>query len=697
MSADLERRNGVAVITIDNPPVNALGADVRSAIAAHLAACQADAGVEAIVLAGRGRHFSAGADIRELGTTPRAGVPNLVAVIELLESSPVPVIAALEGTVAGGGLELALACDARIAARDTTLSLPEVTLGLIPGAGGTQRLPRLVGLDAALDMIVSGRRIDASHAARIGLVTDVPFADVVEAAVHLAGRLSGRPRQRTRDLPAPPLDPGIFARHERSIARDARGRLAPRAALDAIREGLALPFADGLRHERQVFLSLVNGPEARALRHAFFAERAAARVPGLPDDTPTFPVRTVGVVGFGTMGSGIAASFANAGLSVRVVEADPAAMARGRAAVGRIYESAQSKGRLTAEEAAARLARIEAVDGYAAFADVDLVVEAAFEDMDVKRAIFAQLDAACRPDAILATNTSSLDVAALARGTTRPERVVGMHFFSPAHVMKLVEIVRPAGVSPATLATVVGLASRLGKIGVVVGVCDGFVGNRMLYAYRRQADFLLEDGATPEQVDRALTEFGLPMGPYQMADLAGLDISWRIRKRQAPTRPSHLRYSPIADRLCERGRFGQKTGAGWYKYEPGNRTPIADPEVTALIEAVSAERGITRRAVRDREIVERCMFALVNEGARLLEEGIATRASDIDVVWIHGYGFPRHRGGPMFWASEVGLARVAGVVRQLHEEQGELVVPSPLLLDLAQRGRGFDESASKQA
>jgi 3-hydroxyacyl-CoA dehydrogenase len=431
--------------------------------------------------------------------------------------------------------------------------------------------------------------------------------------------------------------------------------------------------------------------DSEALRHVEEAERAVARIDGLPPGAPKTPIRSAGIVGFGTMGSGIAMAFANAGLPVRVLDETREAVDRGLASVRRTYEGSKEKGRLTPEEAEARRGRIEPTLDYADLAGSDVVVEAVFEELEAKQKVFAHLDAVCRDEAILATNTSSLDVTRIARGTRRPERVVGMHFFSPAHVMRLVEVVRPDGIAPSTVATTVELARRLGKIGVVVGVCDGFVGNRMLYAYRRQADFLLEDGALPAQVDRALTAFGLPMGPYQMADLAGLDISWRIRRRQAASRPPHLRYSPIADRLCERGRFGQKTDAGWYRYERGSRTPLPDPAVEEVIRAVSAEKGIVRREIRDEEIVERALFALVNEGSRILEEGIAARAGDIDVIWIHGYGFPRARGGPMFWADSIGLARVAEVVERLHAEQGDLVQPSPKLLTLAREGGRFSD------
>lgn len=428
----------------------------------------------------------------------------------------------------------------------------------------------------------------------------------------------------------------------------------------------------------------------RALRHVLSAEREARHVSGVPADAAGRPIRTAGVVGFGTMGSGIAMVFASAGIPVRVLDSSQEAVDRGLAKVEQTYASARSKGRLSVVEMETRLRLVQGVTEYEALASADIVVEAVFEEMDLKRDVLQRLDGVCRPDAILATNTSSLDVEALAAATAHPERMLGLHFFSPAHVMPLVEVVRPASVAGDVVATALGLVQRLGKVGVVVGVCDGFAGNRMLYAYRRQADFLLEEGASPEQVDRVLREFGLPMGPYQMGDLTGLDVSWRIRKRQAATRPADWRYSPLADRLCERGRFGQKTGAGWYRYAPGDRTPTPDPETDALIRAVSAELGIPRREIADAEIVDRCLHPLVNEGARLLEEGLVARASDLDVIWIHGYGFPRQRGGPMYWADEVGLARVAATVEKLHAEQGGLVTPSPLLLDLAREGRTFD-------
>ncbi len=694
MTVDLTRTGDIATLTIDNPPVNSLGATTRIALRDGLVAVLADADVAAIVIAGAGRHFSAGADIREF-SAPVADAPNLPEVIEQLESASKVVVAAVHGTVAGGALELVLACHHRVAAANTQLSSPEVTLGFVPGAGATQRLPRLLGVAAALDLILTGRKVGAAAAAAMGLVDEVADGEVTASAVALARRVleAGQPLRRTSQLEAGG-SADVFAKHEEKLATEARrfgGLEAPRAALECVRESITVPFADGLRKEREAFERTLGSPESKALRHVFFAERQVRKIPGLSATTATRPIRSAGVVGFGTMGRGIAMCFANADIPVTVLETDQAALDRGLDAVAKTYERAQSKGRLSAEQARSRRDRVKGTRRYDDLAAADIVIEAVFEELAAKRDVFARLDAVCDPDAILATNTSSLDVNSIAAATARPERVLGTHFFSPAHVMRLLEIVRPDGVSPTTLATAVELGRTLGKVAVVVGVCDGFVGNRMLFAYRRQADFMLEEGALPEHVDRAIRDFGLPMGPYQMGDLAGLDISWRIRKRQAATRPSDQRYSEVADRLCERGRLGQKTGAGWYRYEPGSRDPIPDPEVADLIRSVSAELGLERREIRDEEIVERCLYPLINEGALILEEGLASRASDIDVIWIHGYGFPRYRGGPMFYADSVGLPRIAEVIRRLHDEQGELVPLSPLLSTLASEGRGFSD------
>jgi 3-hydroxyacyl-CoA dehydrogenase len=686
MALQVAVTDGVAVLAISNPPVNALGAQVRAGLAAALDASRSDPRVRAIVLTGAAGHFSAGADIREFGREPPAGVVPLHELIERVERLDKPVVAALHGTVAGGAFELALACHGRVAAEDARMALPEVTLGFIPGAGGTQRLPRLCGLATALDLIVSGRPIGAAEAQAAGIVDEVtPLPALVTRAIAYAARLAEGAPRRTSARPAPPADPGVFARFEAEIARASRGRQAPHAALACVRDTLGLPFHQGLQIERERFLPLRNGHESRALRHLFFAERAACKPPaGAPAPAP---VRSVGVVGFGTMGTGIAMAFANAGFPVRVRDESPEALERGRRMVEKAYTDAVARGRLSPDDAAARLSRIACVSEDAALGEVDVVVEAVFEEMEAKQAVFARLDAVCRKDALLATNTSSLDVERIARATADPSRVVGLHFFSPAHVMKLVEIVRPRTASAAALAGASAVVRQTGKIGVVVGVCDGFAGNRMLFAYRRQADFLLEEGALPFQVDEALRGFGMAMGPFETSDLAGLDVSWRIRKRQAAGRPPGARYAPLADRLCERGRFGQKTGAGWYRYEPGSRTPVRDPEVEDLVRARRAEMGISGREITADEIVERCLAALVNEGALILEEGVAERAGDLDVIWVNGYGFPRHQGGPMFWAEAQGLDRIAAVVERLHHEQGELVRPSGRL-----RVRGVAEA-----
>ena len=485
--------------------------------------------------------------------------------------------------------------------------------------------------------------------------------------------------------------PEIFENFRRKMARRARGFDAPYACVDCVEAALAMPYAEALKNERAVFDRLRESDQSAAQRHAFFAEREAAKIPDVPGETPTRPIAAAGVVGCGTMGGGIAMSIAAAGLPVTVLESSQEALDRGMAVVRRNYAATVSKGRLSQAEMDARLARITPTLDDADLGAADVVIEAVFEELPLKKEVFARLDRVCKPEAILATNTSTLDVDAIAAATSRPEQVVGTHFFSPAHVMKLMENVRGARTSPGTVATVMRLAKTLGKVGVLVGVCDGFVGNRMLYAYRRQADFLLEEGALPEQIDRVVHDFGLPMGPYQMADLAGLDVSWRVRKAQAPTRPAHLRYSPIADRLCERGRFGQKTGAGWYRYEEGSRVPLPDPAVHELIAGVSAERGIARRAIRDDEIVPRCFYPLVNEGAKILDEGLALRAGDVDVIWMHGYGFPRYRGGPMFWAGLVGLRTIYDAMSRLYDEHGAWLEPAPLLKRLAEQGRGFGD------
>ena len=694
-SITLERSGDVALLRLTNPPVNGLSFTMRAALGQRMTEAQADDTVAAIVIAGAGRMFCGGADIREFSAPPPAGAASLPAILDEIEASPKPVVAAIHGVAAGGGMELALACHLRLAAPGTRLGLPEVTLGILPGAGGTQRMPRLIGVEAALDVIVGGKLHPVETAVALGFADECVEGDPVETAVARARELaaSGAPLRRASRLEAARGRPEIFAEFRKKMAKRARGFDAPYACVDCVETALTMPYAEALKNERAVFHRLRESDQSAAQRHAFFAEREVAKIPDVPRDTPVRPVASAAVVGCGTMGGGIAMSLANAGLPVTVLESSEDALDRGLATIRRNYAATVSKGRLSQAEMDARLARITSTLDVADLGAADIVVEAVFEEMPLKKEVFARLDHVCRPDAVLATNTSTLDVDAIAAATSRPEQVIGTHFFSPAHVMTLMENVRGARTSPETIATVMKLSKTLGKVGVLVGVCDGFVGNRMLYAYRRQADFLLEEGALPPQIDRVVYDFGMPMGPYQMGDLTGLDVSWRVRKAQAATRPAHLRYSPIADRICEMGRYGQKTGAGWYRYEPGSRVPIPDPIIDELIAGVSAELGIARRAVRDDEIVPRLFYPLVNEGAKILDEGLALRAGDIDIIWMHGYGFPRYRGGPMFWADLVGLKTIYDTMSRLHDEHGDWLEPAPLLKRLAEQGKGFADMA----
>ena len=696
-SVTFERHDDVALLRLNNPPVNGLSFAMRAALGARVAEALADDAVAAIVIAGADRMFCGGADIREFSAPPPPGAASLPAVLDEIEASPKPVVAAIHGVAAGGGMEVALACHVRLAAPGTRLGLPEVTLGILPGAGGTQRMPRLIGVEQALDVIVGGKLHPVDQALALGFVDERVEGDLVETAIARARQLAadGSPLRRASELEehleAARGRPEIFDDFRKKMAKRARGFDAPYACVDCVETTLTMPYAAALKNERAVFNRLRESDQSAAQRHAFFAEREVAKIPDVPKDTPVRPIAAVGVVGCGTMGGGIAMSIANAGLPVSILESSQEALDRGMAIIRRNYAATVSKGRLSQAEMDARLARIAPTVDDADLGAADVVIEAVFEELTLKKEVFARLDRVCKPDAILATNTSTLDVDEIAAATSRPEQVIGTHFFSPANVMKLMENVRGARTSPETIATVMKLSKKLGKVGVLVGVCDGFVGNRMLYAYRRQSDFLLEEGALPAQVDKVVYDFGLPMGPYQMADLAGLDVSWRVRKAQAPTRPAHLRYSPIADRICDMGRYGQKTGAGWYRYEEGSRVPIPDPAIHALIAGVSAELGITRRTIGDEEIVPRCLYPLVNEGAKILEEGLALRASDIDVIWMHGYGFPRYRGGPMLWADRVGLRTIYDTMSRLHDEHGEWLEPAPLLKRLAEAGKGFGD------
>jgi 3-hydroxyacyl-CoA dehydrogenase len=682
----LEKRGPVGIIHVDNPPVNALSHAVRLGLAAAIAQANADGEVKAIVLACRGRTFVAGADITEFGAPPKA--PELGEVITAYEASQKPVVAAIHGTALGGGLELALGCHYRIAVETAKLGLPEVKLGLLPGAGGTQRLPRLVGFEKAIAMITSGEPIAAADAKTLRLVDELAVGDLTEAAVRFAESVAGkRPLPRARDLTAhvdaAKNDPHLFEKTKKDVTQRARGAGAPQRCLEAIRGALDLPFDDGLARERQLFAEALSSTESAALRHVFFAERTAAKIPDVPADTPAGSIRSAVVIGAGTMGGGIAMALVNAGISVTLIDREQAFVDKGLEVIKKNYASTVKKGRLAQTEMDARLARITGTASWDALPHADLVIEAVFEEMALKKDVFARLDGACRKDAILATNTSSLDVDAIAGTTSRPEQVIGLHFFSPANVMRLLEIVRGKKTARETIATSMKLAKQIGKVGVLVGVCDGFVGNRMLHKYAHEAQHLLLEGALPLQVDRVMTAFGFAMGPMATSDLAGIDVGWRIRKARPKPGPSDRYGWGVADRLAEMGHFGQKTGAGFYKYEDGSRVPIPNPEVEKIIVEIAASKGIERRSISDQEILERCLFSMINEGAKILEEKIALRASDIDTVWVNGYGFPAHRGGPMFYADTVGLPKILAAVTSFREKHGKAWEPAALLVRLA--------------
>jgi 3-hydroxyacyl-CoA dehydrogenase len=681
----------VAVILIDNPPVNGLGHAQRERMAAELDRAWADPAVRAIVVAGAGKLFCGGADIKAFNTPASRAEPSSRTLVKRIECSTKPVIAAIHGNALGLGLEFAMGCHYRIAQRGAKLGLPEVKLGLLPGGGGTQRLPRLVGVEAAARMIVSGAPVGADEALKLGLVDEVTAGELLPAAIDFARRMAARSEHPvvSRRQAAPPADARWFEQQRAALAKSHRGQPAPLECLACLEVAVTRPFDEGMAFERERFDVLVNGTESKALRHLFLAERAAAKIAGVDADTPLSTVARVAIIGAGTMGSGIAMSFASAGITVTLIETTQPALDRGLGLIRRNYEGTVAKGKLAAAEAEARINRIEPTLELARAADADLVIEAVFEDMAVKQDLFGKLDALCKPGAILATNTSRLDVNEIARSTSRPASVIGLHFFSPAHVMRLLEVVRGADTAPGVLATCMALARRIGKLPVAVGVCDGFVGNRMVAQYAREAEFLLEEGATPAQVDGALQRFGLAMGRFAMSDLAGLDISWASRKRAAATRPAHLRYSKVADRLCELGRFGQKAGAGFYRYEAGSRTPLPDPVVQQVVEDCAREAGIERRSLSDDEIVERCIYALVNEGAKVLADGIAQRSSDIDLIYVNGYGFPAWRGGPMFYADSIGLDKVFARVSEFHRQHGAFWTPAPLLERLAREGKTF--------
>ncbi len=686
----LKREGEIGLFLVNNPPVNALSHGVREGLQDCLSEALEDDAIKAIVIACEGRTFIAGADIREFGQPPKE--PHLTDVIESIEAATKPVIAAIHGTALGGGLEVALACHFRLAVPSAKVGLPEVKLGLLPGAGGTQRLPRLAGVETALQMIVSGEPLPAPKAHEAGIVDEVAEAeDPVAAGIEFARKVVSENREIRRLSGLPPVvtDPAVFDQFEKAIAHRARGFLAPFHCIKAVRAAAELPFSEGIERERELFVELLLSPQAAAQQHVFFAERQVARVPGLPKDTPTREINTAGIIGAGTMGGGIAMCFANAGIPVTIVEAKQDALDRGIETIRSNYARTVDKGRLSREQMEQRMGLITPSLKMEDLSSVDIVIEAVFEAMDIKKDVFGRLDEICKEGAILATNTSTLDVNEIASATKRPQDVMGMHFFSPANVMKLLENVRGDRTADDVVATVMALSKKIGKVGVLVGVCDGFVGNRMLAPRGREAAFLVEEGALPQQVDKVLYDFGFPMGPFAMADLAGLDVGYRIRKAREATRDPNLRDSTWLDKIVEMDRLGQKTGAGVYRYEDG-RTPIPDPEIEQLIVAHSKEIGMERRDISDEEILERCLYAMINEGAKILEEGIAARSLDIDIVWIYGYGFPVYRGGPMFYADQVGLDKVlAGIEKYRRRFGDDFWTPSPLLERLVKEGKGF--------
>jgi 3-hydroxyacyl-CoA dehydrogenase len=690
-SAQYDVNGDVAVITLNNPPINGLGLDLRKGIVAAIDRAAADRAVKAIVLIGSERAFSGGADVKEFGSPKSSQEPNLLSVIRAVEASDKPVIAAIGGACMGGGLELALGCHFRVAKADAQIALPEVKLGILPGAGGTQRLPRLVGLDTALNMIVSGNIVPAAQFKGTALFDEIIESDLLSGAVAFARKAIAekRPLKRVRDIKV--NEPGgeaylQFARN--MVAAAAKNFPAPLKCVDAVAAALTKPFDEGMKIEREAFLTLMNTLESRALRHAFMGERAAAKIPDVPADTPTRKIEKVAVIGAGTMGGGIAMNFLNAGIPVVILEMKQEALDRGIATIRKNYENSLKKGKLTADKLEARMALLKPSLSYDEIGDTDLVIEAVFEDMGVKEQVFKKLDEVMKQ----ASNTSTLDMNQIAGFTKRPQDVVGLHFFSPANVMRLLEVVRADKTGKDVLATVMQLAKKIKKVAVVSGVCDGFIGNRMLKYYRAQAFELLKEGASPQQIDRALEKWGMAMGPFRMGDLAGLDIGWAIRKRLYAENPD-MKRSFIADKLCELGRFGQKTGKGWYRYEPGKRDALPDPEVDEIIAEGRKLDGIMPRKVGDDEIVERCIFALVNEGTRILEEGIAARASDVDMVYLTGYGFPQHRGGPMLYADIVGLPNVVRAMRKFAALPGgdaKFWEPAPMLVKLAEEGKTFN-------
>ena len=699
MSADYQVHADVAVITLNNPPVNGMGYDTRLAVVKGVAQAVADPAVKAIVITGHGKAFSGGADIREFGTPKAIQEPNLLSVIALMENCSKPVVAAMHTLVMGGGLELALGCHYRIAAPGTSVALPEVKLGLIPGAGGTQRLPRALGVEPALNMIVSGEAIKSEMLASLpGQKLFDQMAQshqsLMDEALAFAREIADvRPLPKVRDLPCKHPQGDAYFQFARNMVKGmTKDYPAPPKAVDAVEAATKKPFAEGMAFERENFINLMWTPECRALRHLFGAQRAASKIPDVPSDTPVREIKQVAIIGAGTMGGGIAMNFLNAGIAVKMLETKQEALDRGVATIKKNYEDRIKKGKLKEDAFTKRMALLSTTLSYNDISQADLVIEAVFEEIGVKEAVFKQLDAVMKPGAILASNTSTLDINKIAHFTQRPQDVVGMHFFSPANVMKLLEVVRGKDTAKDVLATVMDVAKKIKKIAVVSGVCDGFIGNRMIEQYGRQAGFLLDEGCTPAQVDRAAEKFGWAMGPFRMSDLAGNDIGWAIRKRRYQEQPN-MRYSKTADLLCEQGRFGQKTGAGWYDYKPGKRDAIPNKDVEAMIAEHRKSLGINPRKISDEEIVQRLVFSLINEAAHILEEGIASKASDIDMVYISGYGFPIYRGGPMNYADQLGLFNVVQAMHRFAanpHDDAEFWKPAPLLAKLAAEGKTFN-------
>ncbi|MBK6867620.1 MAG: enoyl-CoA hydratase/isomerase family protein [Burkholderiales bacterium] len=698
MTTSYDINGDVAVITLANPPVNGLGFSTRVGITEGLAKAIDDPAVKSIIITGAGNAFSGGADIKEFGTPKALKEPSLMSVILALEASPKPIVAAIHSVCMGGGLELALGCHYRVVAADTSVALPEVKLGILPGAGGTQRLPRVLGVEAALNMIVSGELVKSELLAslpdqklfdRLAASPESVFEEAVAFAKSVADK---RPLPLVRNLPCKhPQGDAYFQFTKNMVGGMSKNYPAPLKCIDAVQAATKLRFDDGLAEERRLFTTLMETPESRALRHLFLAERAASKIPDVPSDTPQRGIKAVGVIGAGTMGGGIAMNFLNAGIPVKMLEMKQEALDRGVTTIQKNYEAQVKKGKLKQDQYEQRMALLSTTLSYDDLKDADLIIEAVFEEIGVKEKVFKELDRVAKQGAILASNTSTLDVDKIASFTERPQDVVGMHFFSPANVMKLLEVVRGKATAKDVLATVMATAKRIKKTAVVSGVCDGFIGNRMVEQYLRQAGFLLDEGATPQQVDKAIEKFGFAMGPFRMSDLAGNDIGWAIRKRRATDYPD-MRYSKTADKLCELGRFGQKTGAGWYDYQVGKRDAIPSTVVLDLIAQHRKDEGITPRKISDEEIVQRLVYALVNEGAHILEEGIASKSGDIDMVYLTGYGFPIWRGGPMHYASQVDLYNVAESMKRFAKnphDDAAFWKPAPLIEKLAAEGKQF--------